>query len=350
MTVVGPVAHFGWCTFLTCGKQRFQQPGIPMSQTANRSMDLATWSLLLLLGFIWGGSFFFGRIAVQHVPPMTLVLFRVALAAIALHLVFGRLPGFYQTLLSRWRELLVMGLINNAIPFTLIFLGQTEIGSGLASILNATTPLWAVLVAQVFTTDEKITAAKLIGCALGLAGMVMLIGPAALGIADSPLWAKLAVVGAAISYGFAASFGKRFKGISPRVTATGQLTASTLIMLPMAFIVDRALDAAGAARRRHCRHSGAGIGLHRLRLSRLLPDPQRGRRHLRLAGHASCASRRHPAGHPVSGRDPLTHRDAGPRPDCTRALVTGQPAGHKTGRIGRTALSGLRGAGWTQTA
>jgi drug/metabolite transporter (DMT)-like permease len=210
-----------------------------MSQTANRSMDLATWSLLLLLGFIWGGSFFFGRIAVQHVPPMTLVLFRVALAAIALHLVFGRLPGFYQTLLSRWRELLVMGLINNAIPFTLIFLGQTEIGSGLASILNATTPLWAVLVAQVFTTDEKITAAKLIGCALGLAGMVLLIGPAALGIADSPLWAKLAVVGAAISYGFAASFGKRFKGISPRVTATGQLTASTLIMLPMAFIVDR---------------------------------------------------------------------------------------------------------------
>jgi drug/metabolite transporter (DMT)-like permease len=239
MTVVGPVAHFGWCTFLTCGKQRFQQPGIPMSQTANRSMDLATWSLLLLLGFIWGGSFFFGRIAVQHVPPMTLVLLRVALAAIALHLVFGRLPGFYQTLLSRWRELLVMGLINNAIPFTLIFLGQTEIGSGLASILNATTPLWAVLVAQVFTTDEKITAAKLIGCALGLAGMVLLIGPAALGIADSPLWAKLAVVGAAISYGFAASFGKRFKGISPRVTATGQLTASTLIMLPMAFIVDR---------------------------------------------------------------------------------------------------------------
>ena len=210
-----------------------------MPQTANRSMDLATWGLLLLLGFIWGGSFFFGRIAVQHVPPMTLVLFRVSLAALALHVAFARMPGFYQTLFSRWRELLVLGLINNAIPFTLIFLGQTEIGSGLASILNATTPLWAVLVAQVFTTDEKITPAKLIGCALGLAGMVMLIGPAALGIADSPLWAKLAVVGAAISYGFAASFGKRFKGISPRVTATGQLTSSTLIMLPMALIFDR---------------------------------------------------------------------------------------------------------------
>ncbi|MCC0037298.1 MAG: DMT family transporter [Hoeflea sp.] len=202
-------------------------------------MDLATWGLLLLLGFIWGGSFFFGRIAVQHVPPMTLVLFRVSLAALALHVAFARMPGFYNTLFSRWRELLLLGLINNAIPFTLIFLGQTRIGSGLASILNATTPLWAVLVAQVFTTDEKITPAKLIGCALGLAGMVLLIGPAALGIADSPLWAKLAVVGAAISYGFAASFAKRFKGISPRVTATGQLTSSTLIMLPLALIFDQ---------------------------------------------------------------------------------------------------------------
>jgi len=210
-----------------------------MPNTANRSMDLTTWGLLILLGLIWGGSFFFGRVAVQHVPPMTLVLFRVGLAAIALHIAFGRLPGFYQTLTSRWRELLIMGLINNAIPFTLIFLGQTKIGSGLASILNATTPLWAILVAQIFTTDEKITPAKLIGCGLGLAGMVLLIGPAALGIADSPLWAKLAVIGAAVSYGFAASFGKRFKGVSPRITATGQLTASTLIMLPLALIVDQ---------------------------------------------------------------------------------------------------------------
>jgi len=210
-----------------------------MPNTPNRSMDLSTWGLLLLLGLIWGGSFFFGRIAVQHVPPMTLVLFRVGLAAIALHLAFGRLPGFYQTLTSRWRELLIMGLINNAIPFTLIFTGQTEIGSGLASILNATTPLWTVVIAQVATTDEKITPAKLIGCGLGLAGMVLLIGPAALGLADSPLWAKLAVVGAAISYGFATAYGKRFKGVSPRITATGQLTASSLIMLPLALIVDR---------------------------------------------------------------------------------------------------------------
>ena len=211
----------------------------PLPRALAPSMSAATWATLILLGLIWGASFFFGRIAVQHVPPMTLVLLRVSLAALALHLAFGRLPGFYATLASRWPELLVLGLINNAIPFTLIFLGQTQIGAGLASILNATTPLWTVIIAQVLTTDEKISAAKLIGCALGLTGMVLLIGPAALGIADTPLWAKLAVVGAAVSYGFAAAFGKRFKGLSPRITATGQLTSSSLIMLPLALIVDQ---------------------------------------------------------------------------------------------------------------
>jgi len=214
-------------------------PASPLPRALAPSMSAATWATLILLGLIWGASFFFARIAVQHVPPMTLVLLRVSLAALALHLAFGRQPGFYAGLASRWPELLLLGLINNAIPFTLIFLGQTEIGAGLASILNATTPLWTVIIAQVLTSDEKISVAKLIGCALGLAGMVLLIGPAALGIADTPLWAKLAVVGAAVSYGFAAAFGKRFKGLSPRITATGQLTASSLIMLPFALLVDR---------------------------------------------------------------------------------------------------------------
>lgn len=205
----------------------------------HHSMSAGTWGLLILLGLIWGGSFFFGRVAVLHIPPLTLVLFRVGLAAIAMHVVFGRSPGFYRTLSARWRDLLILGLLNNAIPFTLIFAGQTQIGAGLASILNATTPLWTVVVAQLVTTDEKISAAKLAGCALGLAGMVLLIGPAALGIGDSPLWAKLAVVGAAISYGCAAAFGKRFRSIEPQIIATGQLTASSLIILPLALVFDR---------------------------------------------------------------------------------------------------------------
>ncbi|TDH34495.1 DMT family transporter [Pseudohoeflea suaedae] len=202
-------------------------------------MDLATWAMLIALGLIWGGSFFFARIAVQHIPPLTLVLCRVLLAAAALHLAFGRMTGFYATLKARAPELLLLGIINNAIPFTLIFAGQTVIGAGLASILNATTPLWTVLVAQVFTDDEKITITKLFGCALGLAGVVLLIGPAALDHTDTPVWPLLAILGAALSYGFAATWGKRFRGVPPRMVAAGQLTASSLVMLPLALIIDR---------------------------------------------------------------------------------------------------------------
>jgi len=205
----------------------------------SRSMDLTTWGWLILLGLIWGGSFFFARVAVAHVPPLTLVFFRVFLAAIALHLAFGRMPGFYADLKARAGDLIVLGILNNAIPFSLIFAGQTEIGAGLASILNATTPLWTVIIAHMLTADEKIIPAKLAGCALGLAGTVLLIGPAAFEQTDRPVWAMLAVVGAAISYGFAVIWAKRFKEQSPKLTATGQLTASSIIMLPLALFWDQ---------------------------------------------------------------------------------------------------------------
>jgi drug/metabolite transporter (DMT)-like permease len=196
-------------------------------------MTLATWSLLALLGLIWGGSFFFARIAIQHVPPLTLVLLRVALAALALHIyVFGRY-GIYRELQARWRQFLLLGLINNAIPHTLIFLGQTQIGASLAAILNATTPVWTVLIANALTHDEKLSLAKISGCLLGLAGTAVLIGPSALpGPASGsniPLWALLFPLVAAISYGFAATYGKRFRGVAAPVIAAGQLTASTLI-------------------------------------------------------------------------------------------------------------------------
>ncbi len=206
-------------------------------------MTPATWGLLALLGLIWGGSFFFARIAIQHVPALTLVLLRVALAALALHIyVFGRYD-IYRELKARWPQFLLLGLINNAIPHTLIFFGQTQIGAGLAAILNATTPVWTVLIANSLTHDEKLSLAKISGCLLGLAGTAVLIGPNALpGLIQSgsniPLWALLFPVIAAISYGFAATYGKRFRGLAAPVTAAGQLTASTLIMLPLSLVID----------------------------------------------------------------------------------------------------------------
>ena len=201
-------------------------------------MSALTWGLLVLLGLIWGGSFFFARIAVQQVPPFTLVFLRLSLAAIALHLYLHGRFGLYAALRSRWRQFLVMGLINNAVPHTLIFMGQTEIGAGLAAILNATTPIFTVLIANSLTKDEKLTSAKLAGCILGLAGTAVMIGPGAFAHSGIPFWALLLPVLAAVSYGFASTYGKRFRNVAAPVTAAGQLTASSLMMLPVCLFVD----------------------------------------------------------------------------------------------------------------
>ncbi len=201
-------------------------------------IPLMTWALLLLLGLIWGGSFFFARIAIHHIPPLTLVFLRVFIAALALHLYIGGRHDIYRTLKARAPEFLILGLVNNAIPHTLIFAGQTEIGAGLAAILNATTPIWTLIIANFWTTDEKFTPNKIIGCVLGFAGTVILLGPSAFGLDTMPVWALVLPVTAAMSYGVAGIYGKRFRGQPAPVTAAGQLTASSLIMLPLALAYD----------------------------------------------------------------------------------------------------------------
>lgn len=202
-------------------------------------MNAWTWGLLVLLGLIWGGSFFFARIAVQHVPPLTLVFLRLLLAALALHVYIAGRLDMYPILKARWREFLILGIINNVLPHALIFFGQTRIGAGLAAILNATTPIWTVLIANYLTSDEKLSSAKIAGCLVGLAGTIVLIGPSISTGSEAPLWALLLPVLAAVSYGFAATYGKRFKGVPSPVTAAGQLTASSLIALPLSLLSDR---------------------------------------------------------------------------------------------------------------
>lgn len=215
-----------------------------MEQTvpAPTRMSAQTWGMLALLGMIWGGSFFFARVAVAHVPPATLVLLRVGIAALALHIYIAGRFDIYPTLRARWCEFLLLGLVNNAVPHMLIFLGQTQIGAGLASILNATTPIFTVLIANQMTADEKLSSQKIAGCLVGLVGTAVLIGPRALapftGDSGPPLWAVILPVLAAVSYGFAATYGKRFRGVAAPVTATGQLTASTLLMLPVSLTLD----------------------------------------------------------------------------------------------------------------
>ncbi|SMF71694.1 Permease of the drug/metabolite transporter (DMT) superfamily [Xaviernesmea oryzae] len=210
-----------------------------MTAAINPKPSATAWALILLLGLIWGGSFFFARIAVLEVPPFTLVFLRLFLAALALHIYLHGRQGLYDSLAAHWRPFMVMGFVNNALPHTLIFFGQTEIGAGLASILNATTPVWTVLIANRWTADEKLSAAKLAGCLFGLAGTAVLIGPSVTSAASAPLWALVLPVLAAVSYGISGTYGKRFRHLPAPVSATGQLTASTLMMLPVSLIADQ---------------------------------------------------------------------------------------------------------------
>lgn len=202
------------------------------------SMTARSWVFLVLLSVVWGASFFFGRIAVAEIPPMTLVLFRVAIAAVALHVYLAARNISFRPALERALPFAILAILNNIIPFSLIFLGQTELGAGLAAILNATTPFWTIMVANALTDDERVSWNKLVGIFAGIIGTAVMIGPGIFANLGGPVWAKLAIIGATISYAFAVIYAKRFKDIDPTVTATGQLTASSIIMVPLALIID----------------------------------------------------------------------------------------------------------------
>lgn len=213
-----------------------------MTQPAvNRTMTAAEWAMLLALSLLWGGSFFFVGVAVAELPTFTIVAVRVVLAALIL-LVVIRLSGQQMPTGRRvWLAFLAMGFLNNVVPFSLIVWGQGHIASGLASILNATTPLSTVVVAHFLTDDEKMTGGRLAGVLIGLAGVVLMIGTDALANLGTDVLAELACLGATLSYAFAGIFGRRFKrmGIPPLSTAAGQVTASALMLTPVALVLDR---------------------------------------------------------------------------------------------------------------
>src|SRR5689334_5723297 len=204
--------------------------------TPGSVMGVREWGMLLLLSILWGGSFFFVGVAVRELPPLTLVLVRLAIASATLiasvQLLGLRVPTDRKTCLF----FLLMGLLNNVVPFSLFAWAQHHIPSGLASILNSTTPLFTVLLAHVMTANERLTAGKLTGVIIGLAGVTVMVGPAAFRDAGISVLAQFAGLAAAVLYAFGSIFGRRFSelGIPPIAAATGQLTASALVLLPFA--------------------------------------------------------------------------------------------------------------------
>ncbi|MBW2227183.1 MAG: DMT family transporter [Deltaproteobacteria bacterium] len=171
-------------------------------------MGFKEWGLIIILSILWGGSFFFVGVAVKEVPPLTIVFCRVGLASIILlgivYLKGDKMPASP----SLWGGFIILGVLNNLIPFSLIVWGQTHIESGLASILNATTPIFSVVLAHLLTREERLTTNRVSGVLIGWIGVTVLIG-------------------------------RRFKDLSPLVVATGMLCSSTIMMTPLALIIDQ---------------------------------------------------------------------------------------------------------------
>lgn len=198
------------------------------------------WILIMILSILWGGSFLFNEVALRGLPPLTLVWLRVAVAAVLLGLVLrGRGLPFPPR--AAWGALAVMGLLNNAVPFTLFVVAQGQITGGLAAILNATTPLFTVIVAHLATSDERITRTKAVGLMLGFGGVVVMMAGADFGGAVA---AKIMCLMAAVSYALAGVWGRRFRrmGVAPLATAFGMVTASSVMLAPLVLWQDRPLS------------------------------------------------------------------------------------------------------------
>ena len=203
-----------------------------------KTMDSQDWGLLILLSVLWGGAYFFAGVAVKELPPLTVVLARVFLAAIALLPIFWYFGHSMPKSLTSWLPFIGMGLLNNVIPFGLIFAGQTQITVGLSAIINAMTPLFTVIVMASFQ-EERLTLNRVIGVLLGVVGVAILRGFDGNVDASQTLGIALCL-GAALSYGFAALWGRRFlAGVPPVKSATCQLICSTAIMLLVVSVVDQ---------------------------------------------------------------------------------------------------------------
>jgi drug/metabolite transporter (DMT)-like permease len=200
-------------------------------------MSARNWGLLLLLALLWGSSFFFYKILVAVLPPVTVVLGRVGIAAIAMNLWLLAQGAGMPRQARLWARFLLLGLLNTVIPFILIAWGETRISSGMASILNATTPIFMVAVAHFGTHDEKLSWGKIAGIVLGIVGVVVLVGRDA--FADGgTIWGALAVIGASCAYGFGGVYSRRFRDLPPIQAATGQITGGAILLLPLSLLAD----------------------------------------------------------------------------------------------------------------
>jgi len=202
-------------------------------------MSPRTWLLMMLLGLIWGGTFFLSEILLLEMTPFQIVFHRVSIAAVIMVIYITwrgkRLPGDKRS----WFALAIMGLLNNAIPFSAIVFGQQYITGGLAAILNSTTAFFGVMLAGLFFKDERLTFRRLIGVMMGILGVAIIIGVDVLSHLSLTSIGQLLIIVSSISYAFAGIWGRlQVKNLGVEVTATGMLISSSVWMLVLATLVE----------------------------------------------------------------------------------------------------------------
>jgi drug/metabolite transporter (DMT)-like permease len=208
----------------------------PGAAASNRAVELG---FLALLALFWGSSYLFVKIAVGTIPPLTLIAVRVSIAALLLCAVVRWRGASLPRDGRMWGALLVQGMLNSILPWTLLAWGQQYVASGLAGVLNSTSPIFAFFITLLWTRHEDAGGLKLLGALLGLGGVVLILGVEVLGGLGQQVAAQLAIVTGAVLYAVAAIYGKRFHGVHPAATAAGTMIWAAAVLVPLSLAVDR---------------------------------------------------------------------------------------------------------------
>ena len=204
-------------------------------------MSRKNWILLFILSFCWGSSFFFIEVMLEELTPLMAVFFRVSMGAAVL-VAYATLQGERFPLdLSLWWKFLIMGVLNNVIPFCLIVWGQTHITGSITSILVAMTPIFTALIAHVLTQDERLATNKILGILVGFVGVVVLVSPTMSQGFSLRSYAQIAVLSAAICYALAGIWGRGLRQTSPLINAAGTVSCSSVVMIPVIVLFDEPL-------------------------------------------------------------------------------------------------------------
>ncbi|MGJ5177177.1 DMT family transporter [Bradyrhizobium oligotrophicum] len=206
-----------------------------MPTRRDRTWDLV---LLLVLSTLWGASYTFIKIGVETIPPLTLIAARTLIAGLLLAAIIRGRGLAWPREPAIWRRFVLQAGLNSVVPFTLIAWAERTVEAGLATILNATSPIFTFLLTALVTRHEPVTRRKLAGVAAGLAGTCLIVGVEALHGLGRELWAQIAIVAATICYAGAAILGKCFKGLDPMLPAAGSLLSGAVVLIPLALVVD----------------------------------------------------------------------------------------------------------------